>query len=206
MQFWKKLQARLLVRWRKSEEDALIADFKQREFSTVTGVVAEVGAGAGANFQYLPKEIHWIGIEPNEPAHAELRVGAKRHGIARWELHKALGEALPLADNSCDVVIATRVLCSVRDQERVLKEIRRVLKPQGVYYFIEHVAAPKGSWLRFVQSICTPWNAFFSIGCRLNRETKARIEGAGFSTVTSQECRVQELVLPYPYIFGKAIK
>ena len=57
------------------------------------------------------------------------------------DVRAATAEALPVADHSVDAVIATLVLCSVRDPEATLREVRRVLRPGGRFVFVEHVAA-----------------------------------------------------------------
>ena len=56
-------------------------------------------------------------------------------------------------DSSFAAVIITLVLCSVQDQSAVLREVQRVLKPGGKFYFMEHVIAPEGSTLRRVQQV-----------------------------------------------------
>jgi ubiquinone/menaquinone biosynthesis C-methylase UbiE len=50
---------------------------------------------------------------------------------------------------------ATMVMCSVRDMNASLAEVRRVLRPGGHFVFIEHVAAPRGSalWALQVRSV-----------------------------------------------------
>ena len=61
-----------------------------------------------------------------------------------------------LPDSFADAVIATLVLCSVESQEATLAEIRRLLKPGGKYYFVEHVAAGAGTPLRLAQDVLNP--------------------------------------------------
>jgi ubiquinone/menaquinone biosynthesis C-methylase UbiE len=48
---------------------------------------------------------------------------------------------LPLEDDSCDVGVASLVLCSVPDQDEALEELRRVIRPGGELRFYEHVAS-----------------------------------------------------------------
>jgi 2-polyprenyl-6-hydroxyphenyl methylase/3-demethylubiquinone-9 3-methyltransferase len=48
---------------------------------------------------------------------------------------KAGGECLPLADQSMDAVVCVDVLEHVADLDAVLREIKRVLKPQGLFFF-----------------------------------------------------------------------
>ncbi|CDY07346.1 BnaA07g24250D [Brassica napus] len=92
-----------------------------------------------------------------------------------------VGEAIPLDDNSVDAVISTLVLCSVPDVKQTLQEIKRVLKPGGIFLFIEHVAAEDGTFFRHVQNVLDPLQQVVADGCHLTRNTGLYIAGAGFS-------------------------
>lgn len=52
--------------------------------------------------------------------------------LSRFECVDA--QAIPLADASCDAVLANHMLYHVLDRERAFAEIRRVLKPDGCLY------------------------------------------------------------------------
>ncbi|MDF1798397.1 MAG: hypothetical protein P1V81_04415 [Planctomycetota bacterium] len=69
------------------------------------------------------------------------------------------------------------------DQAATLAEVRRVLRPGGRFVFLEHVAAPRGSWTRRFQGAATPIRCHLADGCRLDRDTGALIESAGFESV-----------------------
>jgi 2-polyprenyl-6-hydroxyphenyl methylase / 3-demethylubiquinone-9 3-methyltransferase len=51
------------------------------------------------------------------------------------QYHVGLGEALPLADHSMDYVVCVDVLEHVSDMGRVLDEVKRVLRPDGIFLF-----------------------------------------------------------------------
>jgi SAM-dependent methyltransferase len=93
--------------------------------------VVDVGTGTGANLRLL-KEIGFknvTGIDPSaDAAHwcAEKGLGDVRFGDAR---------ALPLPDQSVDLVIATDVVEHVEDDKMAVSEIYRVLRPGGVVLF-----------------------------------------------------------------------
>lgn len=121
------------------------------------------------------------------------------------EIRMPTGETLPVADESVDAVISTLVLCCVNSQQRALQEVLRVLKPGGRLLFIEHVAAPRGSWLRRMQNLLTPLWKRLGDGCHPNRETCVEVEGAGFETVDYEKITAPTLVVS-PQIVGIAIK
>jgi ubiquinone/menaquinone biosynthesis C-methylase UbiE len=184
--------------------DEAVEPYKRRLFTDLSGTLVEIGAGTGENFPYYPAGLRWIGVEPNVFMHPHLLERAKQYGI-QGELRSGVGERLPLDDASADVVVGTLVMCSVGDQQAVLREILRVLKPGGRYLFLEHVAAARGTRLRWWQGLIKPvWKALAD-GCEPNRETGAMVQRAGFSRV---EIQAFEAPLPIasPHIAGVAIK
>ena len=89
----------------------------------------------------------------------------------------------------------------------MILEIKRILKPGGKFYFIEHVAAPHGSFLRSAQNIFNPINRVIADGCNCNRETWSSIQHAGFSHVELSHTRLGGTMLVHsPHIFGYAVK
>ncbi len=56
--------------------------------------------------------------------------------------------------DSFDAVVVSLVMCTVpvASVPEALKEIRRVLKPGGKFYFIEHVADKPGTLRRYANS------------------------------------------------------
>lgn len=169
-----------LVRLFEAADDADYREHKRLLFADLTGTVAEIGPGTGANLPYLPAGVRWIGIEPNPFMQRHLREKATQLGLP-VELRTGSAEQIPLPDSSVDTVIGTLVLCSVADQAATLREVRRVLAPGGRYYFIEHVAAPRGTWLRRLQRLTCPlWTCCLD-GCHTDRETWSTIARAGFA-------------------------
>lgn len=81
------------------------------------------------------------------------------------------GEELPIEDNSMDAVVMTLVLCSVNDQQKCLKEIKRVLKPGGKFFYMEHIVDDQDAGLKLFQEIFTTigfWQWAFA-GCCIDR-------------------------------------
>lgn len=188
----------------KGTYEPLVRERKQALLGNLRGTVLEIGPGAGPNLAYYPREISWIGVEPNPHMHSYLRAEAARRGIA-VELRGGSAEQIPADDGSVDVVVSTLVLCSVADVGRALAEARRVLRPGGRFVFVEHVAAPAGSALRTLQNLVQPFWTPLADGCRPNRETWAAIEGAGFADVQLTHFRLP--IAPVgPHIEGVAVR
>src|ERR1700730_2587099 len=136
-----RLHAWVLARGSATYEDAVTAR-KRRLFGDLHGTVLELGPGGGVKLSYYPKNIRWIGIEPNPYNHPNIRKAAERSGINHIEFRSLDGNKVEANDSSIDSVVSTLVLCTVPDQEATLDEILRVLESGGRFAFIEHVAAP----------------------------------------------------------------
>jgi len=185
--------------------ERFVSKYKQRLFRDLTGTVLEIGPGTGANLRYLnPSKVSWIGVEPNPFMRSYLHEEANRLGMS-IEIQMSTGETLPVADASVDTVISTLVLCCVASQQSTLQEVLRVLKPGGKLLFIEHVAAPGGTWLRRIQNLVTPLWKRLGDGCHPNRETSVELERAGFENVDCERITAPSFIVS-PQIVGIATK
>jgi ubiquinone/menaquinone biosynthesis C-methylase UbiE len=97
---------------------------------------------------------------------------------------RAPAEDLPFEDGTFDVVVSTLVLCGVDDQPRALREIRRVLVPEGKLLFLEHVRSRDPKVAKKQDSM--NWANKLVVCCDCNRQTLETIKEAGFA-VTSLE-------------------
>jgi SAM-dependent methyltransferase len=190
--WYKRAQAWILARGNKTY-DAMIADERRALVAPLAGTVLEIGPGGGNNLPFLsPRGVRWIGVEPNPFFHDRLRARGERLGID-VDVRTGTAEALPVADRSVDAVVVSLVLCSVRDPEATLREVRRVLRPGGRFVFVEHVAAPHGSALHAVQRAVRPLWGALADGCHPDRDSGRLIEAAGFSDVD-----LRRFTLPVP--------
>jgi SAM-dependent methyltransferase len=185
-------------------DEKLYGERKRRLFADLAGTIVEIGAGAGPNLRYLPAGTRYVGVEPNVHFHGFLRKEAERRGIDA-SVTSGVAEQLPVETASADAVISTLVLCSVADQQLALAEIRRVLRPGGLFAFVEHVAAPRHSLLRKAQRGIRPLWQVMADGCTPDRETGSAIEAAGFSELRIERFEA-DLPLPVirPHIWGLA--
>ena len=146
------------------------------------GVVLEVGAGGGQNFPfYDPTRV--VRVEAVEPDEAMLVQARRRLTAASIPitLTRAPVEALPFPDAHFDSVVVTLVFCSVRDPECGLREIWRVLKPEGALLLLEHVRA-HGSITVWVQDALVPVTTRCMGNCHWNRDSQQAVLQTGFQT------------------------
>jgi 2-polyprenyl-6-hydroxyphenyl methylase/3-demethylubiquinone-9 3-methyltransferase len=97
--------------------------------------VLDVGCGGGFMAEPLARRgAKIIGIDPVKEVITAASRHASREGL-EIDYRMAFGEAIPLADVSVDCVVCVDVLEHVADLDRVLDEVARVLKPNGLFLF-----------------------------------------------------------------------
>ena len=76
-------------------------------------------------------------------------------------------------------MVSTWTLCSIPDVAGALEEIRRVLRRDGRFVFVEHGLSPD-PWVSGWQDRLTPLWKRLAGGCHLDRPIEALIKNAGF--------------------------
>lgn len=166
------------------------------------GQTLEIGAGTGANLPHLPDAI--TGLILTEPATAmrtrlERRVRSLEASLPD-DVTVTSGDAahIPAEDASIDALVSTLVLCSVPDIDAAVRELRRVIAPDGELLVLEHVAGHGRT--RQAQGLIDPAWRILARGCRLVRETRSALERGGFDTAD-----VQDWTLPGGGVTGPAL-
>ncbi len=115
-----------------------LGKLRQRALAEVEGEVLEIGFGSGTNLPHYPDAItRIIAVEPSPVGRrlARRRLDATSIPV---DFVGLVGESIPLDDASVDNAVSTWTLCSVQDVARVVAEVRRVLRPGGRLFFLEH--------------------------------------------------------------------
>ena len=173
-------------------------------------VVVELGMGSFPNSPFYAEArypLDLIGVDPNDSMATFAMAAAaplKATGSTVRTTH-GVGEALPLATGSVDAVVCTLTLCSVLAPERVLAEVRRVLRPGGQFLFVEHVLSETDPRFAEVQKALTPAQVKRADGCHLDRRTLETIRAAGFSKLESEYFELQDFSYLNPTVAGIAI-
>jgi ubiquinone/menaquinone biosynthesis C-methylase UbiE len=114
--------------------------FKEIESGDASGPVLEIGAGTGHTLHYLaellPPDTPIVGID-NDPqmiAYAGRLCGANAN--IKLELRDGRRE-LPYPDASFHLIIAEHCFHHMKEVDTTLKEIVRLLKPEGKFVFID---------------------------------------------------------------------
>lgn len=163
-------------------------NMRQREkvVPRARGRVLEVGIGSGLNLPFYDrsKVTKIWGLDPS-PEMTRMAARAARSLAIDLELIGLPAEQIPLEDHSVDTVVMTYTLCSIPDTTPALRQMARVLSPDGQLIFCEHGAAPDIGVRRWQDRLNPLWKRLGG-GCNLNRPIPALIEDAGFR-ITSLE-------------------
>jgi ubiquinone/menaquinone biosynthesis C-methylase UbiE len=158
----------------------------------VSGDILEIGFGTGLNLAYYPETVTsltTVDVNPGVHQLAEKRLAKSRLPV---QFKLVSGERLPMADGSFDAVISTWTLCSIPDVEQALREVRRVLKPEGRFYFVEHGLSPDPSVAKW-QHRLTPIQKVIADGCHLNRDHLKLIEAANLKVIEKKHFHAEGL-------------
>ena len=180
-------------------------EHRRRILAGLQGSVIEIGAGTGSSFPlYPPAVTRVLALEPDDYLRSVAQQAAASASVPVTVVDAA-AEHIPAETGSADAVVASLVLCSVKDQAAVLAEIRRVLRRGGTLAYYEHVRSGH-PLLAKAEDVLTPvWGRFMG-GCHLNRDTLAAITAAGFSVQDNERFGfpVQRLNPSLAHILGTA--
>ena len=166
---------------------------RQKVVPLAQGRVLEIGIGTGLNLEHYDgaRIEKIVGLDPGLEMHPKARRRSRQAGL-EVELVGLSAERIPYDDRSFDTVLVTYALCTIADPLAALKEMRRVLKPEGRLVFCEHGLAPDASVRRW-QARLTPLWARVAGGCHLDRDIPGLLKAAGFRSVD-----IEQMYLPGP--------
>jgi ubiquinone/menaquinone biosynthesis C-methylase UbiE len=152
------------------------------------GRVLEVGVGTGKNFPYHPPGVEVVGIDISQRMLQRAQQRAEELGKT-LELHQMDAQRLDFPDDTFDAAVATFVFCSVPDAVQGLRELGRVVKPEGRIFLLEHVRINEPEVIGRLMDLVDPL-VLRLMGPHINRRTEQNVRRAGL-----QVERVEALAL-----------
>ncbi len=183
---WSRVFAALYdpLLWRG--ERAVLRGQRRDLLGQARGRTVELGSGTGLNLPHYPADLdELILTEPSAAMAARLERRLRADGRAARVI-RTPAERLPLEDGSVDTVVSTLVLCTVDAPDAALREIARVLRPDGQLLFIEHVRADSPTLAAWQDRLAGPWRRFAE-GCRCNRATVELMEAGALAVDRLEE-------------------
>lgn len=164
--------------------------------ANVPGPILELGAGSGANLGYFPPRTELITVDLNEHFHPYLKANLVKHNHVKLrEMMLASAEDLSsvVPDESVSCVVSSLLLCCV-DQQKCLREIYRVLKPGGRFFFKEHIIERPGTFTNWFQRTFEVYWAALRGNCHLSKQTDQTI--ARFPSFVNLQASIVQRDLP----------
>ncbi len=195
MNFYRKVILPKILNFVMGKEDLK----KQRidVVSEASGIVLEVGFGSGFNIPYYKNISKLYALDPSQELY-KLAKERVKSSLFPVEYLQVSAEKIPLADNSIDSIVSTWSLCSIPHAGVALKEMYRVLKPNGKFTFIEHGKSPK-KFIAKLQKLLTPIFRRVAGGCHLDREIDKLIREAGFNFYKLEKFQEKQEFLEIAY-------
>jgi ubiquinone/menaquinone biosynthesis C-methylase UbiE len=156
------------------------------------GRILEVGVGTGKNLPYHPPGFQVVGIDISQRMLQRARQRAEELGKA-VELHQMDAQHLDFPDDSFDAAVATFVFCSVPDAVVGLRELGRVVKPDGQIFLLEHVRINEPEVIGKVMDLLDPI-VMRLMGPHINRRTEENVRRAGLEIDRTEALTPLDLV------------
>jgi ubiquinone/menaquinone biosynthesis C-methylase UbiE len=98
--------------------------------------ICDVGCGTGALLELMAKRYPAASLTGVDPAEKMTELAQSRLPAAR--IMVGMAEHLPVAEAEVDLVVSTTSFGQWRDQLAGLREVSRILRPDGIGIIIEH--------------------------------------------------------------------
>ena len=156
--------------------------------------VLDLGSGGGIDVLLSAKRVgptgRAYGLDMTDEMLALARENQRKAGVENVEFLKGEIEAIPLPDNSVDVIISNCVINLSADKDRVLAEAHRVLKPGGRVAVSDVVV--RGEVPAAIRRSVELW-----IGCVAGaleeQEYRDKLAKAGFEAIDVEPTRVYRM-------------
>src|SRR5215831_15598448 len=154
-------------------------------------VVLDLGSGGGIDVLLSAKRVgptgKAYGLDMTDEMLALARENQRQAGLTNVEFLKGHMEAIPLPDNSVDVIISNCVINLSADKDRVLHEAFRVLKSGGRFAVSDVVT--RGEMLPEIRKSVLLWVGCVS-GALEENEYRGKLAAAGFEQIDIEPTRI----------------
>lgn len=168
--------------------------------------VLDLGSGGGIDVLLSARRVgptgKAYGLDMTDEMLALARANQQTAGARNVEFLKGEIEAIPLPDNSVDVVISNCVINLTADKDRVLREALRVLKPGGRFAVSDVVT--RGSVPEELRRDMLLWVGCIA-GALEQDDYRAKLTAAGFEAVGIEPTRVYHIADARTFLAGKGI-
>jgi arsenite methyltransferase len=168
--------------------------------------VLDLGSGGGIDVLLSARRVgptgKAYGLDMTDEMLALARENQCKAGADNVEFLKGEIEAIPLPDNSVDVIISNCVINLSGDKDRVLREAFRVLKPGGRFAVSDVVT--RGSVPEALRRDVLLWVGCIA-GALEEDEYRAKLIATGFEAIGIEPTRVYRVEDAQEFLTGKGV-
>lgn len=168
--------------------------------------VLDLGSGGGIDVLLSARRVgptgKAYGLDMTDEMLALAQQNKAKSGLTNVEFLKGEIEAIPLPDNSVDVIISNCVINLSGDKDKVLREAFRVLKPGGRFAVSDIVV--RGEIPQEIKGNMLLWAGCIA-GALQDSEYQAKLEAAGFTAVGVEPTRVYEAEVARDWFKNKGV-
>ena len=147
-------------------------------------VVLDLGSGAGIDVFLAANKVgpqgKAIGVDMTEEMVQKAQSLAQKHGYDNIEFRLGEIEALPIEDDSIDIIISNCVINLAPDKSKVFREAHRVLKPGGRLVVSDIVT--EGELPQSIRQDLNAWSVCVA-GAEEQQKYLQKLETAGFTEI-----------------------
>ena len=168
--------------------------------------VLDLGSGGGIHVLLSARRVgptgKAYGLDMTDEMLALAEENKARSGLTNVTFLKGEIEAIPLPDNSVDVVISNCVINLSGDKDKVLREAFRVLKPGGRFAVSDIVA--RGAVPDEIKGNMLLWAGCVA-GALQESDYAAKLAAAGFAAIGIEATRVYEAEVARDWFRNKGV-
>src|SRR5437899_1364724 len=157
-------------------------------------VVLDLGSGGGIDVLLSARRVgptgKAYGLDMTDEMLALARENQRRAGVENVEFLRGEIEAIPLPDDSVDVIISNCVINLSGDKDRVLREAFRVLKPGGRLAVSDVVV--RGEVPEEIQKSLLLWVGCIA-GALRDEDYISKLNAAGFECASIEPTRIYQI-------------
>jgi len=170
------------------------------------GRILEIGIGSGLNFDHynFDKVEEIIGVDPAVSSVAMARSRSSQYN-SKISFIESSAESIDLPSNTFDCVVIGYSLCTIPDPLKALAEARRLMKPEGSLFFMEHGLAPEQNIQKWQHRLTPGWKKIGG-GCNLNRDIENLISISGFEFKSLSKKYIKGPKIAAFQYYGEAVK
>ncbi|CAN7513859.1 class I SAM-dependent methyltransferase [Paenibacillus sp. LjRoot153] len=157
-------QSNLYEKRRKKQSER---KWRSTLLGSAKGDVLEIAVGAGANFNFYPKDVKVTAVDFSSEMLSKAKVSAAESGIMATFVQSDI-ELLSFPENSFDTIVSTLSFCGYDNPIQLLDSLNTFCKPDGQILLLEH-GLSSNRWMNRTQKLMEPlFNRL--VGCHLDRD------------------------------------